>query len=150
LAERWGPAGRIVQKQTGDWARIAGFALRLVSGVTQNREDLDRTLHGLEIGWSLDRQVSVDRNILRMAAFELLHMDSIPASATINEAIELAKKYSTGESGRFVNGLLGALAARRPAEAGTTPADAEDHADTLDDPELSIEEIPIEEELAPA
>ncbi len=66
--------------------------------------------------WRLDRQAAVDRNILRLGAFELLYMGEMPVAVTINEAVELAKKFSTAESGRFVNGVLGALAQSSLAE----------------------------------
>lgn len=117
MQERWQKAGQTVQKQTSDWLRVAGFTIALVNGVHQNKEELDKALTRLATGWSLDRQVSVDRNILRMAAFEMLYLRDIPPSASINEAVELAKKYSTSESGRFVNGVLGALALQQSEHA---------------------------------
>ncbi|MGC8668420.1 MAG: transcription antitermination factor NusB [Chthonomonadales bacterium] len=91
-------------------AAVASFAIRLVTGTRDHMPELDRRLAALSAHWSLWRQAAVDRNILRLAAFELL-FEHEPAAAIINEAVELAKKYSTDESGRFVNGILGALAA---------------------------------------
>ena len=111
MAERWGAAGRAVEKHACDWLRVTAFARLLVEGVSANQAELDGLLRGREIGWAMDRQVSVDRNILRMAAYELAYLRDIPASATINEAVELAKKYSTAELGKFVNGVLGAIVA---------------------------------------
>ncbi|HZT43156.1 MAG TPA: transcription antitermination factor NusB [Chthonomonadaceae bacterium] len=132
--ERWRKVGAMVQKQIHDWMRTAAFTIALVTGIAEHREALDRTLEGLSSGWRLDRQVSVDRNILRMAAFEMLYLPGIPTSASINEAIELAKKYSTAESGRFVNGVLGALAARVGDKLAPAGADTErEEADELVD-----------------
>ena len=88
----------------------ARYLHSLVGGVLEHREDIDKTVAGLSEGWALDRQPAVDRNILRMAAYEIMFRPDIPPGASINEAVELAKKYSTAESGKFVNGVLGALA----------------------------------------
>ena len=149
MGERWGPAVRTAERQACDWMRVAAFTLRLVTGVHGNREALDRSLQAHEIGWSMERQVSVDRNILRMAAFELKHLENVPTSATINEAVELAKKYSTAESGKFVNGVLGAIVAtdasskKRIAEAG-----GQQIADDIGETEVDMDEISNEEELA--
>ncbi len=152
MADRWSPAGSVVARQTSDWIRVAGFTTMLVSGVRQHGRDIDRILQELEIGWSMDRQVSVDRNILRMAAFELLYLTTIPASATINEAVELAKKYSTSESGRFVNGVLGAMVARTEGIVVDPLRDVV-QALSIEDipvPEVELEDLADEEELAHA
>lgn len=88
----------------------AEFSEILVNGTLQNLEEIDEKLCQLSVGWELQRQPAVDRNILRMAIYEMLSLDYIPTSVSINEAVELAKRYSTEESGRFINGVLGALA----------------------------------------
>lgn len=88
----------------------ADFARELVNGVIARQVEIDTRISALARGWSVDRQPAVDRNILRLAAFELLFLPTVPPAATINEAVELAKRYSTAESGRFVNGVLGTLA----------------------------------------
>lgn len=111
-AARWEKVSEIAQKQAADWMRVAAFTVKLVQGTQAQRANIDRPISELATGWGLERLVSVDRNILRMAAFEMLYLPSIPTSASINEAVELAKKYSTAESGRFVNGVLGALATK--------------------------------------
>ena len=87
----------------------AEFATALVKGTLHNIKPIDEKLSRLSIGWELQRQPAVDRNILRMAIFEILYLDCVPASVSINEAVELAKKFSTDDSSRFVNGVLGAL-----------------------------------------
>lgn len=137
--ERWRKIGAIVQKQTSDWLRTAAFTVKLVSGTLERQSEIDSSLGELASGWRMERQVSVDRNILRLAAFEMLFVPGIPTGASINEAVELAKKYSTAESGRFVNGVLGALAAtiadRSPAGETDSP-DAEGPDPALDLPDI--------------
>lgn len=149
-AERWKKVGAIVEKQIGDWLRTSGFALRLVQGVSAKQSEIDAAIVALSAGWNLERQVAVDRSILRIGGYEMLFMDNIPTAASINEAVELAKKYSTTESGRFVNGVLGALAiqvgskATAPAGPQTSAADnaANDNDDLID---ISEDDIDIDE-----
>jgi transcription antitermination protein NusB len=86
------------------------FAARLVEGVRTEVADLDKLLAGALEHWSIRRLSRVDHNILRMALFELMRMDDVPARVTIDEAIELAKCYGDQDSGRFVNGVLDQLA----------------------------------------
>jgi transcription antitermination protein NusB len=82
------------------------FARELVKGVLARRDELDKLLSGYAKNWSLHRMAVIDRNILRIGAFELLGAEPPPRSVVINEAIELAKRFSTAESGRFINGVL--------------------------------------------
>ena len=82
------------------------FARTLVQGSIDSREEIDGLLIGAAENWKLHRMAIVDRNILRMAIYELLHLDEVPAKVTINEAIELGKRYSTKQSGSFINGIL--------------------------------------------
>jgi transcription antitermination protein NusB len=105
----------------------ADFLHTLVHGVLEKRSEIDQRVAGLSEGWALDRQPAVDRNILRIAAYEVMFLPDVPAGATINEAVELAKKYSTAESGRFVNGVLGALAAAvgKEEKSATVPRNPE-------------------------
>ncbi len=88
------------------------FAGQLVEGVRANRAVLDREIAADLEHWSIGRLSRVDHNILRLALYELLHLDDVPARVTIDEAIELAKTYGDRDSGRFVNGVLDHLAAR--------------------------------------
>ncbi len=92
--------------------RVRTFALRLVDGVQRERTALDKLLAGALEHWSIKRLSRVDHNILRLALFELMRIEDIPARVTIDEAIELAKAYGDNESGRFVNGVLDELAGR--------------------------------------
>ena len=90
------------------------FAESVVRGTLANLDDIDSHVRALTEDWALERQAAVDRNILRMTSYEILYCPETPVAAVINEAVELAKKYSTNESGRFVNGVLGALARSTP------------------------------------
>ncbi|MGH9178505.1 MAG: transcription antitermination factor NusB [Acidimicrobiales bacterium] len=86
------------------------FVADLVRGVGTHREQIDELIGRFAIDWTLDRMPAVDRNLLRLAVYELLERPDVPLAAVISEAVELAKRYSTDESGRFVNGVLAAVA----------------------------------------
>ncbi len=86
------------------------FAGELVRGVGENMARIDALLAGRAIGWTLERMPAVDRNILRVAAYELARCPEVPTAVVISEAVELAKQYSTEESGRWVNGVLAGVA----------------------------------------
>ncbi|HSI73631.1 MAG TPA: transcription antitermination factor NusB [Fimbriimonas sp.] len=85
------------------------YAGMLVQGIRENLHPLDDQIAGYVTGYDYQRLAAIDRNILRIGAYELLHIPEIPPAVSLNEAIEIAKKYSTGESGRFVNGVLASL-----------------------------------------
>ena len=85
---------------------VLAFARRLVLGTRAKREEIDGLLAAAAENWKLHRMAIVDRNILRMAVYEMLHIEEIPAKVSINEAIELGKRYSTKQSGSFINGIL--------------------------------------------
>jgi N utilization substance protein B len=84
---------------------------RLVRGVAEHRERLDAAIAGRAEGWTLARMPVLDLSVLRLAAFELAERPDVPVAVVIDEAVELAKRFSTDNSGRFVNGVLSALAA---------------------------------------
>ena len=86
------------------------FFLSLVRGVEQNLLDIERIISAYSLEWPLYRMPTIDRNLLRMAVFEMFYLSDISIGVTINEAVELAKKYSTNDSGKFINGILGKLA----------------------------------------
>ena len=94
---------------------IFGYAQQIVSGVVENYEEIDDLLETYSQGWSLERMPNVDRAILRVAAWEILHNDEVPDGVAINEAVELAKEYSTDDSGAFINGLLSRISATKTA-----------------------------------
>lgn len=87
----------------------AEFARELVSGVMEHKQAIDGMLQQFLTGWHIDRLSRVDRQVLRLACYEIVFRDDVPPKAAINEAIELAKHFGTEESGKFVNGVLGKL-----------------------------------------
>ncbi len=92
------------------------FTSELVAGVGANLDEIDTLLRSHSRDWKLERMPSMDRAVLRLATYELCHRPEIPTGAVISEAVELAKQYSTDESGKFVNGMLSAIAeVARPA-----------------------------------
>ncbi|MDT8421215.1 MAG: transcription antitermination factor NusB [Desulfuromonadales bacterium] len=91
-------------------AAARAFAEMLVAGVVEFRPVLDRTIREVAKNWSLERMAPVDLTILRIGTYELLYQPDIPARVTLNEAIEIAKRYGTKESPSFVNGLLDKIA----------------------------------------
>lgn len=93
-------------------AELSARAGRLVTGVWDRREALDATIATLAEGWRIERMPPVDRNLLRLGAYELLHTET-PTGVVIDEAVELAKRFSTSRSGAFVNGVLARLAQER-------------------------------------
>ncbi len=88
------------------------FVRELVKGVGDEREELDRLIARYAPEWPVDQIAIVDRNILRMAIYEILYRDDTPTKVAINEAVELAKEFGSDSSGRFVNGVLGSLVAK--------------------------------------
>ena len=92
------------------------FVVELVRGVGDDRQEIDALISRFSIDWPLARMPALDRNLLRLAVYELTHRPDTPVGVVIDEAVELAKQYSTEDSGRFVNGVLAAVAAEtRPA-----------------------------------
>jgi transcription antitermination factor NusB len=87
-------------------AEAKEFACALVKGVAENLQALDAKISQYASNWELERMAVVDRNILRLSAFELAFRADIPPKVSINEAVELAKRYSTAEAGKFVNAIL--------------------------------------------
>lgn len=98
LADFW--AGRRVAE------KLRGFAEALIRGVESVRPDLDERLRGYATNWDLSRMAAVDRNILRLALYEMIHRSDIPPVVSINEAVDLAKEFSGRDAARFVNGVL--------------------------------------------
>ncbi len=92
------------------------FALELVAGVREALSDIDVMLQEIASNWTLERMAVIDRNILRIGAYELLHRSDVPPAVAINEAILLAQKYSSKDSGGFVNGILDTLRTRHEAK----------------------------------
>ena len=82
------------------------YASNLAKGIREHRDELDDTIQAYSKDWPIDRQPTVDRNLLRIALFEIMYGTDVPDIVAVDEAIELAKVYSTDESGRFINGVL--------------------------------------------
>ena len=101
------------------------FAAELVKGVGQHLDRIDELISRFARDWTIERMPWIDRNVLRLGIFELVERADVPTGAAISEAVELAKRYSTEDAARFVNGMLGAIAAEvRPgAEAAGPPED---------------------------
>jgi N utilization substance protein B len=87
------------------------YVVSLVAGVGERQDEIDGLIGRYAIDWAIDRMPVIDRTVVRMASFELLCRPDVPTGVVISEAVELAKRYSTPESGRFVNGLLASIAA---------------------------------------
>ena len=85
---------------------VRGYTEELVDGVTQNKPALDTHLQEFARNWKFERIALVDRNVLRLASYEILYRDDVPARVALNEGIELGKRYSTAQSGGFINGIL--------------------------------------------
>lgn len=141
---------------SGDYAIEKGpldeFAMQLALGADAARHDLDSIIATRSMTWTLRRMPSVDRNLLRLALYEMLYVDEVNHPVTINECVELAKAYGTDESPRFVNGLLGrvaddleagvdvvAKAAEAMAERGESPEDL------MAEPSVALPEEPAAE-----
>jgi N utilization substance protein B len=89
----------------------AAFIRELVGGVVQNREEIDRSIQRFAPAWPVEQLAIIDRNILRLAIFEILFDNRVPVKVAISEAVELAKSYGSENSYRFVNGVLGSISA---------------------------------------
>ena len=101
----WGQEIELSQPTAGE-VEMQAFADPLIRGTLQHREELDTQIKQHVQNWELHRIAAVDRNILRLALYEMLHRDDIPPVVSINEAVDIAKKFSTEDSGKFVNGIL--------------------------------------------
>ncbi|MEU0689924.1 transcription antitermination factor NusB [Streptomyces uncialis] len=107
-----------------DWVRhsrtdtrqppVSEYTMELVEGYAQHAARIDELLAQYAVGWTLDRMPVVDRNILRLGAYELIWVDGTPDAVVLDEAVELAKEFSTDDSPNFVNGLLGRLKELKP------------------------------------
>jgi transcription antitermination protein NusB len=101
------------REEPGDESTVA-FARGLVSGTHAGRKGLDEKIEATAENWTVARMAAVDRNVLRLAAHELIERTDTPVNVVIDEAIEIVRKYSTEESTRFVNGILDKLKDKRP------------------------------------
>lgn len=102
--------------------KVLDFCQRLVQGVHQHQAQIDQLIEETSENWSLKRMSFVDRNILRLATYELWKCPDIPFKVTLNEAVELAKKFGTDESGAFINGILDKIHANLSSNKTNLPA----------------------------
>ena len=101
--------GTFFQNQPEESAAIVDFARNLVTGTIEHVEEIDRLIQRHAEHWRLDRMAVVDRNLLRLATQEFLHDSGTPKTVIINEAIEIARRFSTQESPQFINGILDSI-----------------------------------------
>lgn len=119
------------------------FTVEVVRGVAECQADLDVLIGRVAQGWRIERMPVVDRVVLRMGAYELCHRPDVPAAAAISEAVELAKKFSTDNSGRFVNGVLARIASEyRPQDDDLVFLELTDLSATDPDPVLDPDPDP--------
>ena len=100
------------------------FAQRLIEGALDNLPEIDQVIQDVAQNWNISRMAVVDRNVLRLATHELLHCQDIPPKVAINEAIEIGKRFSTQNSGAFINGILDRIMNRTLAANGASRAQA--------------------------
>jgi N utilization substance protein B len=105
----------VAETQKGFWKNkkadkdVKAYSRWLLENIIARKEDLDRKIESVSKNWRLSRMAVIDRNILRMAIFELFHEENMAPAVVINEAIEIAKKYSGSQAANFINGILDAL-----------------------------------------
>lgn len=125
----------------------AQYSAGIVNGVVKNLSDLDNRIAKYVRGYDYDRLAVIDRNILRIAAYEILELPAVPPKVSINEAVEVAKKFSTLEGGKFINGVLARLLLDTP-KANWDPHQAPpDQEIMVDEPEAAGEDAVMEEEV---
>lgn len=110
------PTGLLAERVADDDPPVAPYARELVAGVVEHVEEIDALIAAHARDWTLDRMPGVDRALLRIAAYEILHRPEVPDAVAIDEAVELAKSLSTDESPGFINGVLGAIATATATE----------------------------------
>jgi len=104
------PGGTLAARRDSTDYPVNDYAISLIEGVVLHRDRLDEIIAENAKDWTLDRMPAVDRNLLRIGLFEILHCPDVPTAVAIDEAVELAKELSTDDSGRFVNGVLARVA----------------------------------------
>jgi N utilization substance protein B len=114
------PGGSLAGRRELNDPPVNEYTVQLVEGVVADQERIDAMLTEHARGWTLDRMPGVDRNLLRIATYEILSVDDVPDAVAISEAVELARELSTDESPGFVNGLLSAIV---QTKATATPGD---------------------------
>ena len=117
VGENAAKAEEFVREEERDTS-TGDFTLDLIDGVLRHKDAIDGTIRDVAQNWDIDRMAVIDRNVLRLATYELLWCSDIPPKVSINEAIELGKRYSTQNSGGFINGILDKIKDREPQAGG--------------------------------
>lgn len=107
-----------MRSYSADDGEPQAFCREILAGVDAHQATIDETIESISENWVISRMPIVDRNILRIAAYEILYAEDIPSSVSINEAVEMAKVYGGDDSSKFVNGILGRLADEHGATEG--------------------------------
>ena len=131
-------ARRFVERRLRSDPKLVEFAESLIRGVRGQQEGLDAKISAVAENWRIDRMAAIDRNSLRLGAYEILHCPEIPSKVAINEALELAKRYSTAQSSRFVNGILDRLHVQA-AQGATPDAKETESTEPSNEPESAAE-----------
>lgn len=140
----------INRRLLGEPALVA-FTEGLIAGVKEHQPQIDDMIKEVAENWRLDRMAAIDRNILRLGAYEVLFRPEIPAKVAINEALELAKRYSTAQSSRFVNGILDrVLQLHMHPEAETQAEPAQDEPASASASASAPASPPVEDEPSPS
>lgn len=129
---------------------VAKYALRVTRGVREKQADIDLWIEHIASNWTIDRMAVVDRSVLRLGLYELLHCSDVPFKVVINEAIDLAKRFSTENSGSFVNGILDQarilIEQQREAGADLLPPPKMDQLPGTTEQQPTMPELGIDEE----
>lgn len=112
------PLGQTLERWRRHRGNLEEYAVRLAQGVEEEREELDAVLSEVSVGWPVHRMSAVDRSILRLALYEMLHVDDVPPDVAVNEAVELAKGFSGDEAPAFVGGVLRGAEGRADGKVG--------------------------------
>lgn len=135
---------RFIQRRLLGERKLCAFTEGLIAGVKEHQAEIDAQISEAAENWRLDRMAAIDRNILRLGALEMMFCQEIPPRVAINEALELAKRYSTAQSSRFVNGVLDRLLqlqANRPRPATGVPGlETTETPTTAEEPETAPDE----------
>jgi N utilization substance protein B len=99
----------LLNERPGDDLSQADYVRSLISGVGEHREKIDELIHTYSQGWDMDRMPAIDRNLLRIALFEILWLPELDDKIAVNEAVEIAQEISTADSAGFINGVLGRI-----------------------------------------
>jgi N utilization substance protein B len=138
---------RFIERRLLADRKLSEFTESLTAGVKEHQAGLDAMISQVAENWRLDRMAAIDRNILRLGAYEMLYCPEVPAKVAINEALELAKRYSTAQSSRFVNGILDRVLQWQTEEL-KSPAEPEPEPGPISG-DIAQEPVPTPPEAAP-